>query len=92
MRQAQFPLGMGKTDKKSQGTLAVTLDADGQVNYDAVLKQSKLAERTVASSHNALVPKIDDIKNGVSFPCASITPSSDPSASSRTICSSLALL
>ena len=88
VRQAQFPLGMGKTEKRSQGTLAVTLDADGQVNYDAVLKQSKLAERTVASSHSALVPKIDDIKNGVSFPCAMITPCSDHSTSSLSIRSS----
>ena len=66
VRQAQFPLGMGKDDNKSQGTLAVTLNADGQVNYDAVLKQSKLADQSVTSSHSALVPKVDDINKGVS--------------------------
>lgn len=65
VRQAQFPLGMGKGDSKSAGTLAITLGSDGQVNYDAVLRQSKLADRHVASSHGALVPKIDDINNGV---------------------------
>lgn len=74
VRQAQFPLGMGKSDNKSQGTLAVTLGSDGQVNYDSVLKQSRLADKTVASTHGALVPKLDDINRGVLFPYQPLTP------------------
>ncbi len=67
IRQPQFPLGMGKGDDKSKGTLAATLGSDGQVNYDAVLKQSKLAEKNVISQHGALVPKLDDINKNVSL-------------------------
>lgn len=65
VRQAQFPLGMGKGDGKGQGTVALTLSSDGTVNYDAILKQSKLSDKNVTSSHNALVPKLDDINKGV---------------------------
>lgn len=67
VRQPQFPLGMGKEENKSQGTLAATLGSDGQVNYDAILKSSKLAERNIISDHSALVPKLDDINKNVSI-------------------------
>lgn len=59
---------MGKGDDKSSGTLAATLGANGQVNYDAILKQSKLSERDVTSDHGALVPKLDAINKNVYFP------------------------
>lgn len=57
---------MGKGEDKSSGTLAATLGANGQVNYDAILKQSKLSERNVTSEHGALVPKLDAINSNVS--------------------------
>lgn len=64
---------MGKGDDRSRGTLAATLGSDGQVNYDTILKQSKLAERNVTSQHGALVPKLDDINKNVSnWPCGEI--------------------
>ena len=66
MRQPQFPLGMGKGENKSLGTLAATVGANGQVNYDAVLRQSKQSEKIITSGHGALVPKLDDINNNVS--------------------------
>jgi len=66
VRQAQFPLGMGKGENKSLGTLAASVGANGQVNYDAVLRQSKQSEKIITSGHGALVPKLDDINNGVS--------------------------
>ena len=65
MRQPQFPLGMGKGENKSLGTLAATVGANGQVNYDAVLRQSKQSEKIITSGHGALVPKLDDINNNV---------------------------
>lgn len=72
VRQAQFPLGMGKGENKSLGTLAASVGANGQVNYDSVLKQSKLSDKIITSGHSALVPKLDDINNNVSLSSHSI--------------------
>ncbi|CAK8680477.1 unnamed protein product [Clavelina lepadiformis] len=52
----QFPLGMGKTKKKSQA-LAVQLDAEGKIRYDAIARQGHSKDRVVHSSVHQLVPK-----------------------------------
>ncbi|GIL60468.1 hypothetical protein Vafri_15027 [Volvox africanus] len=57
---AQYPLEMGKgSGSKGSQQLAVTLNADGQINYDAVVKQGSNRDRIVHSDHGALVPKVD---------------------------------
>lgn len=66
VRQAQFPLGMGKSDNKSSGTLNASVGGDGSIDYGSILTQSKRADKNVVSEHGALVPKIDDINKGVS--------------------------
>ncbi|GLC33946.1 hypothetical protein PLESTB_000821300 [Pleodorina starrii] len=57
---AQYPLDMGKGGgAKGNQQLAVTLNADGQINYDAVVKQGSNRDRIVHTGHGALVPKVD---------------------------------
>ncbi|GLI60411.1 hypothetical protein VaNZ11_002562 [Volvox africanus] len=57
---AQYPLEMGKgSGSKGSQQLAVTLNADGQINYDSVVKQGSNRDRIVHSDHGALVPKVD---------------------------------
>ncbi len=70
---AQYPLDMGRPGQKAGGgkgdqTLALTVNAEGEVNYDAVVKQGKLAQKWVASTHGALVPKVDQLNPDVSCP------------------------
>ncbi|MEW5302888.1 MAG: hypothetical protein WDW36_005628 [Sanguina aurantia] len=49
--------GMGQA--KGSKTLAVTVNAEGQVNYDAIVKQGANRDKLVYSDHKALVPKVD---------------------------------
>ncbi|GFR53009.1 hypothetical protein Agub_g15700 [Astrephomene gubernaculifera] len=57
---AQYPLDMGKgSGGRGNQQLAVTLNADGQINYDAIVKQGSNRDRVVHSDHSALVPKVD---------------------------------
>jgi SNW domain-containing protein 1 len=66
---AQYPLDMGRPDKrggagagggsKADQTLALTVNAEGDINYDAIIKQGKNAQKWIASTHGALVPKLD---------------------------------
>lgn len=70
---AQYPLDMGRPDKGGGGggavgggqTLALTVNAEGDVNYDAVLSQSKNAQKWLQTTHKALVPKPDELAAGV---------------------------
>jgi SNW domain-containing protein 1 len=57
---AQYPLEMGR-DAAARGakTLAISVDADGDVSYDAILRQGANRDRTIYSDHKALVPKVD---------------------------------
>lgn len=62
---AQYPLDMGRPgqgagDRGGQ-TLALTTTADGDVSYDAILKQGRNRNKTIASDHSALVPKLDQL-------------------------------
>lgn len=62
---------MGKTDqKKGSKTLATTVGADGNVNFDAIVKQGNNKTKFIASDHNAMVPKLDKLKDTVS--CSSM--------------------
>jgi SNW domain-containing protein 1 len=61
---AQYPLEMGKNqDPSSRGnqTLAVTVNADGEVNFDAVIRSGQNKNKIIHATHKALVPKIDAI-------------------------------
>lgn len=66
---AQYPLDMGRTEKGGGAaggqTLALTVNAEGDINYDAVLAQSKNAQQWLQTTHKALVPKPDLLTSGV---------------------------
>ncbi len=67
---AQYPLDMGRPDKvgaagKNGQTLALTVNAEGDINYDAILKNNKNTQQIVVSSHKALVPKLDQLNEEV---------------------------
>lgn len=69
MQVAQYPLDMGRPSAagKSSQVLAVTTDATGRVNYDAVIRQGHDKGTIIVSEHSALVPKVDVLKHGVSL-------------------------
>ena len=74
---AQFPLEMGKKDQNSSNkTLATTVGADGNINFDAIVKQGRNKDKHIATSHNAMVPKLDNLKDEVRllFQCISTMP------------------
>ncbi|KAK9811770.1 hypothetical protein WJX72_009762 [[Myrmecia] bisecta] len=60
---AQYPLDMGRKESTNGKTLAVTVNAEGGINYDAVLKQGRNRDKWIASDHNALVPKLAEEKD-----------------------------
>lgn len=57
---AQYPLDMGrdKSGKPGSKILPVTVDAHGNVAYDAIVKQNENARKVVHSQHKDLIPKI----------------------------------
>lgn len=56
---AQYPLGMGRKDSKpGSKILPVTVDSQGNVAFDAIVKQNENASKIVYSQHRDLVPKI----------------------------------
>lgn len=62
----QYPCDMGKKDAaKSSSTLATTLNAQGGINYDSILRQGKNRDKLIASDHSAMVPKVDKVAGGV---------------------------
>ncbi len=86
---------MGRPDKKTSNeqTLALTVNAQGDVNYDAVLKQGKNANKYIASTHGALIPKVDKLNDeevrgsrvadeSAQFPCHAPIPTSSLHAGS----------
>jgi SNW domain-containing protein 1 len=51
---------MGRPDAlRSNKTLAVSINSDGQVAFDAILAQGSHKGKVIHSDHKALVPKID---------------------------------
>uniref|UniRef100_A0A0D6QR59 SKI-interacting protein SKIP SNW domain-containing protein n=1 Tax=Araucaria cunninghamii TaxID=56994 RepID=A0A0D6QR59_ARACU len=59
---AQYPLDMGrKEEKKDTKILPVSVDAQGNIAFDAIVKQNENASKIVYSQHRDLVPKLDAI-------------------------------
>lgn len=58
---AQHPLGMGRRggqEKLGSKILPLTVDAHGNVAFDAIVRQHENASKIVYSSHRDLVPKV----------------------------------
>ncbi|KAI0442615.1 SKIP/SNW domain-containing protein [Xylaria telfairii] len=53
---AQFPLQMGKKGSDTSNALAIQVDADGKVKYDAIAKQGHADGRIVHASFRDLIP------------------------------------
>ncbi|OMO82662.1 hypothetical protein CCACVL1_11828 [Corchorus capsularis] len=65
---AQYPLGMGREKGANPRSkiLPVTVDAHGNLAYDAIVKQSENAKKIVYTQHTDLIPKIakNDVDGG----------------------------
>ncbi|KAK0603278.1 hypothetical protein LWI29_003327 [Acer saccharum] len=57
---AQYPLDMGRhrSAKPGSGILPVTVDAHGNVSFDAIVKQNENAKKIVHSQLKDFIPKI----------------------------------
>ncbi|KAK7314413.1 hypothetical protein VNO77_32935 [Canavalia gladiata] len=55
---AQYPLDMGRASKPSSNILPVTVDAHGNVAYDAIVRQNENAKKIVYTQQKDLIPKI----------------------------------
>ena len=53
---AQYPLDMGRKSSSSSNALAVQLDAEGKVKYDAIARQGHNDKRIVHTSFQDLIP------------------------------------
>ncbi|KAK0134063.1 SNW domain-containing protein 1 [Merluccius polli] len=53
---AQFPLEMGRK-KKTSNALAVQVDAEGKIKYDAIARQGQGKDKVVFSKYTDLLPK-----------------------------------
>ncbi|KAI9885548.1 MAG: mRNA splicing protein [Watsoniomyces obsoletus] len=53
---AQYPLDMGRKSGASGNTLAVQVDAEGKVKYDAIARQGHNDQRIVHASFKDLIP------------------------------------
>jgi SNW domain-containing protein 1 len=53
---AQYPLDMGKKSQSSSTALAVQVDAEGKVKYDAIARQGHNDKRIVHASFKDLIP------------------------------------
>ncbi|KAL5978168.1 hypothetical protein ACLOJK_029285 [Asimina triloba] len=55
---AQYPLGMGRKDEKpGSKILPLTVDSQGNIAFDAIVKQNENASKIVYSQHKDLIPK-----------------------------------
>lgn len=53
---AQYPLDMGKKGSGTSNALAIQVDAEGKVKYDAIAKQGHTENRIVQASFKDLIP------------------------------------
>ncbi|KAI0024535.1 SKIP/SNW domain-containing protein [Xylariomycetidae sp. FL0641] len=53
---AQYPLGMGKKGSSTSNALAVQVDGEGKVKYDAIARQGHDEKRIVHASFKDLIP------------------------------------
>ena len=56
MPVAQYPLGMGKSSAKSSNALAIQVDGEGKVKYDAIARQGHNDKRIIHTSFSSLIP------------------------------------
>ena len=56
----QYPLNMGKPGVKSTAVITVDVDDNGQVRYDAIVKQGSNKNKIVQTSFNDLKEKNGD--------------------------------
>ena len=70
---AQYPLDMGRPGKsggssRNEQTLALTVNAQGDVNYDAIVTQGANRSKWIATGHKALVPKLEKLNGSFERP------------------------
>lgn len=53
---AQYPLDMGKKQSSSSNTLAIQVNSEGKVNYDAIARRGHNDKRIIHSSFKDLIP------------------------------------
>ncbi|KAH0541778.1 mRNA splicing protein [Glutinoglossum americanum] len=53
---AQYPLGMGRKPPSNSNALAVQVDAEGRIKYDAIARQGHNDKRIVHASFKDLIP------------------------------------
>ncbi|KAL8901770.1 MAG: hypothetical protein Q9207_005028 [Kuettlingeria erythrocarpa] len=53
---AQYPLDMGRKSASSSNALAVQVDAEGKINYDAIARQGHNDKRIIHTSFSSLIP------------------------------------
>ncbi|XP_068256310.1 SNW domain-containing protein 1 [Nyctibius grandis] len=53
---AQYPLDMGRK-RKTSNALAVQVDAEGKIKYDAIARQGQSKDKVIYSKYTDLVPK-----------------------------------
>ena len=53
---AQYPLDLGRKGSSSSNALAVQVDSEGKVKYDAIAKQGHSDQRVIHSSFKDLIP------------------------------------
>lgn len=68
---AQYPLNMGKPGSRAadaEGTLALTVNAEGDFNYDAIVTGGKNAAKWQETGHKAIVPKLERLNDAFERP------------------------
>ncbi|KAI4190670.1 MAG: hypothetical protein LQ346_004883 [Caloplaca aetnensis] len=53
---AQYPLDMGRKSASSSNALAVQVDAEGKIKYDAIARQGHIDKRIIHTSFSSLIP------------------------------------
>ena len=53
---AQYPLNMGRIEEKNNNTLAVQVDSQGDVRYDAIARQGHDKDRIIQTSLKQMLP------------------------------------
>ena len=66
---AQYPLDMGVknkrgTSQKTSKSLALTVNSEGKVNYEAIAKQGHRSNRIIQTNFQELIPLRQRVKNG----------------------------
>ncbi|KAL5614182.1 hypothetical protein BROUX41_000020 [Berkeleyomyces rouxiae] len=61
---AQYPLNMGKKSSTKSNALAIQVDGEGKVKYDAIARQGHSSTRTVQASFKDLIPLRQQANSG----------------------------